>query len=335
MWKKLFGASLAIALTTSLAFAQTSPGLTQGQKLTPAQWNNLFASKQDTLGFTPLNAAGGVMTGRLVTAAPGASTAGFNFSVGTAPASPVNGDMWVTATGAFIRVNGSTLALGSSSGTVQSVAMTVPSIFSLTGSPITVSGTLGLSLANQSANLVFAGPSSGGASTPAFRSLVNADFPSGFVNAGTGLTGGALVGGGSIAIDKASTTEVRAGTSNKVLTADNIYVGEVAGGNISGSVTLDFGTFTNNRYTLTGNVTSLTCSNIKDSQNGVITFVQDGTGSRTMVAAWCSQFRWANGVRGTLSTTASATDALFYNCPVGSSPGPAICYVNLGKAQAN
>lgn len=28
MWKKLFGASLAIALTTSLAFAQTSPGLT-------------------------------------------------------------------------------------------------------------------------------------------------------------------------------------------------------------------------------------------------------------------------------------------------------------------
>lgn len=136
MWKKLFGASLAIALTTSLAFAQTSPGLTQGQKLTPAQWNNLFASKQDTLGFTPLNAAGGVMTGRLVTAAPGASTAGFNFSVGTAPASPVNGDMWVTATGAFIRVNGTTVGplSGPSSG---SFAATAPLSVSFPASVVT------------------------------------------------------------------------------------------------------------------------------------------------------------------------------------------------------
>jgi hypothetical protein len=140
MWKKIFGASLAVALSTSASLAQTNPGLTQGQKLTSAQWNNLFASKQDTLGFTPLNAAGGVMTGRLVTAAPGASTAGFNFSVGTAPASPVNGDMWVTATGAFIRVNGSTLALGSSDATGWTSYSPTPSCQTGSGTWGTVTG---------------------------------------------------------------------------------------------------------------------------------------------------------------------------------------------------
>ena len=63
-------------------------------------------------------------------------------------------------------------------GTVTSVAMTVPSFLSVTGSPITSSGTLAVSLANQNANLVFAGPSSGGAAAPTFRSLAAADIPS-------------------------------------------------------------------------------------------------------------------------------------------------------------
>lgn len=115
MWKKIFGAAFVLALSTSLALAQTNPGLTQGQKLTPAQWNNLFASKQDTLGYTPLNQAGGSMSGRLVTAAPGASTAGFNLTPGSAPGSPSNGDLWVTSSGVFARVNGSTVDLGATS----------------------------------------------------------------------------------------------------------------------------------------------------------------------------------------------------------------------------
>lgn len=62
-------------------------------------------------------------------------------------------------------------------GTVTSVAMSVPSILSVAGSPITTTGTLAVTLATQSANLVFAGPTSGGAATPIFRSLVSADIP--------------------------------------------------------------------------------------------------------------------------------------------------------------
>lgn len=66
---------------------------------------------------------------------------------------------------------------GGGSGTVTFVGMTVPSILTISGSPVTTTGTFAVGLANQSANLVFAGPSSGGAASPAFRALVAADIP--------------------------------------------------------------------------------------------------------------------------------------------------------------
>lgn len=79
--------------------------------------------------------------------------------------------------GTGLTFSGGTLAT-SLTGTVTSVAMTVPSFLSVSGSPITTSGTLALSLANQSANTVLAGPTTGSATTPAFRALVAADIPS-------------------------------------------------------------------------------------------------------------------------------------------------------------
>jgi len=62
-------------------------------------------------------------------------------------------------------------------GTVTSVAMSVPSIMSVTGVPITTSGTMAVSLQPQTANTVFAGPTSGGNVAPTFRALVGADLP--------------------------------------------------------------------------------------------------------------------------------------------------------------
>lgn len=61
-------------------------------------------------------------------------------------------------------------------GTVTSVGLSMPSIFSVSGSPVTSSGTMTTTLASQSANLVFASPN-GSAGTPTFRSLVVADLP--------------------------------------------------------------------------------------------------------------------------------------------------------------
>ena len=61
-------------------------------------------------------------------------------------------------------------------GTVTSVGITAPNIFAVTGSPITAAGTLALALADQNANLVWAGPASGAAAAPTFRSLVALDL---------------------------------------------------------------------------------------------------------------------------------------------------------------
>lgn len=66
---------------------------------------------------------------------------------------------------------------GGGGGTVTSVAMTVPSGFSVTGSPITSSGTLAVSLDSQAKNKVLASPS-GAAGIPSFRVLDASDIPS-------------------------------------------------------------------------------------------------------------------------------------------------------------
>jgi hypothetical protein len=62
-------------------------------------------------------------------------------------------------------------------GSVTSVGLTATptSVFNVSGSPVTTSGTLALSMDDQAANKVMAGPSSGADATPAFRSLVTAD----------------------------------------------------------------------------------------------------------------------------------------------------------------
>jgi hypothetical protein len=67
--------------------------------------------------------------------------------------------------------------LPAGAGTVTSVGLSLPAIFSVSGSPVTGAGTLTASLATQSANRVWAGPASGAAAAPAFRALVGADLP--------------------------------------------------------------------------------------------------------------------------------------------------------------
>jgi hypothetical protein len=66
---------------------------------------------------------------------------------------------------------------GGGSGTVTSVALTVPAEFSVSGSPVTTSGTLAISKATQNPNLIYAGPTTGSAAQPTFRNLVAADVP--------------------------------------------------------------------------------------------------------------------------------------------------------------
>jgi hypothetical protein len=74
--------------------------------------------------------------------------------------------------GAFISGGG-----GGGSGTVTSVALSAPSFLSVSGSPITNSGTLTLGLTTQNANKFFVGPSTGADASPTFRLMVLDDIP--------------------------------------------------------------------------------------------------------------------------------------------------------------
>lgn len=79
----------------------------------------------------------------------------------TADAAQTNGMKWATPT----------------TGTVTSVGLSLPNIFTTSGSPVTTSGTLTGTLATQTANTVWAGPATGAVTTPTFRALVGADLP--------------------------------------------------------------------------------------------------------------------------------------------------------------
>lgn len=98
------------------------------------------------------------------------------------------------AAGKFLRADGTWAVppgMGGS-GTVTSVGMTVPGFLSVTGSPVTTSGTIAVGLASQSAGVVFAGPASGPSAAPTFRALVQSDLPVMTGDSGAGGQPGAV-----------------------------------------------------------------------------------------------------------------------------------------------
>lgn len=87
------------------------------------------------------------------------------------------GQIWYDSVANVIKYyDGTTKTLGTSSG-LSSVGLTLPAMFTVTGSPLTANGSIAATLANQNANLVFAGPASGMAAAPTFRAIAAADLP--------------------------------------------------------------------------------------------------------------------------------------------------------------
>jgi hypothetical protein len=143
---------------------------------------------------------------------------------------------------------------GPDGGTVTSVGLSLPALFSVTGSPVTTAGTLTATLAAQGANLVWAGPATGMAAAPTFRSLVASDIPtisagqvSGLAtvatSGGTGdltETGGNQFFAAARAIGSALTGFVaEAGTvaaTDSILQAINKIVGNIAGRALAGAI---------------------------------------------------------------------------------------------------
>lgn len=71
-------------------------------------------------------------------------------------------------------------------GTVTDVSLSMPAEFTVSGSPVTTSGTLAVAKATQVANTFYSGPSTGADAQPGFRAMVTADLP----NAGSAGTYG-------------------------------------------------------------------------------------------------------------------------------------------------
>lgn len=109
----------------------------------------------------------------------------------------------------------------------------------------------------------------------------------------------------------ATAAEYYAATASKLVPASVIYPAETTT-TFGTTTTFDFATFINTAVTLTGNITTMTLSNVTAGKAGTITFIQDGTGSRTSV--FSTTFKFAGGVVPTLTTTANAIDILTYSC---------------------
>jgi len=157
----------------------------------------------------------------------------------------------------------------SATGTVTSVAATVPSFLSVAGSPITTSGTLAITLS--------------GTALP-------------IANGGTGAT---TLAGASIATYTGTETLTNKTLTNPTVT--NYVESVVAIGNSGTTQTLSLTNGTVQTVTMTGNCT-FTMPTATAGKSFILIATQDGTGSRT---ATFTSVKFAGGVAPTLTTTAT------------------------------
>jgi hypothetical protein len=157
---------------------------------------------------------------------------------------------------------------GGGSGTVTSVGLSLPPFITVTGSPVSTSGTLTGTLATQTANTHFAGPTSGSAAAPTFRALVAADLPPGTGTVtSVAMTAPSWLAVGGSPVTTSGTLAVTAATgqtANQVLATPNGSSGALAV-----------------RALVAADIPSLPASQITSGQIGV---AQGGTASSTLTA---------------------------------------------------
>ena len=165
-----------------------------------------------------------------------------------------------------------TIASSNPGGTVTSVGLSLPSDFSVTGSPVTGSGTLTAAWASQSANLVFASPN-GSSGVPTFRAIVAADVPTlnqnttGTAANVTGVVAVANGGSGQTTAQAAMNTFAGATTSGQYLRGNgtNVVMAAIQAADVP---------------TLNQNTTG-TAANV----TGTVAIANGGTGETTRQAA--------------------------------------------------
>lgn len=127
---------------------------------------------------------------------------------------------------------------------------------------------------------------------------------------------------------KAAASDYYAGTSTAKLIAPSVIYPTETTTTYGTTTTFDFSTFINTAVTLTGNITTMTLTNVAAGKAGTIAFIQDGSGSKTSV--FSTTFKFASGTVPTLTTTANAVDILTYSCRSAS-----FCVASLIKDVRN
>jgi hypothetical protein len=193
--------------------------------ITPSGYNGIWLIS----GVSGLNVTVTNTNGTLIGTSPGTYVSGGTVATSALPnpsLTDVLGNFFFYATAGIytVQLYGTALpnqlvlldqnvVAGGGSGSVTSVSLTMPAEFSVAGSPITAAGTLAVSKANENANQVWAGPTSGGAAPPTFRALVAADLTgvAGTVTSvghtlavpgallGSSVTGSPITGAGTLA----------------------------------------------------------------------------------------------------------------------------------------
>ena len=187
--------------------------------------------------------AGTTFTGLVTTAASTTASAGFNVAHGAAPTTPVNGDIWTTTGGLFVRIN---------AGTQQFAALSTNNTFS------NASSTYGSSTATGTTNLA------SGATVSASTKTVN--VATGGVSGSTTLTTiGPVLGASTTSIGgttAASTLNLAAGATLTATTkAVNIGTSGVAGSTTNIAIGSTTGTSTTTLQGTTNGVTAAADTN--------------------------------------------------------------------------
>lgn len=209
----------------------------------------------------------------------------------------IGGNLWF---------NGVLVATSAGAGTVTSVGLAAPGIFTVSGSPVVAAGTLTLTLATQTANVVWAGPAAGAPATPTFRTLVAADLPAlpatgltGIVpvaNGGTGLASG--TSGGVLGYTAAGTL-----ASSVALTANQIVLG---GG--AGATPTPLGSLGTTSTVLHGNAAgapSFAAVNLTTTVTGTLPVANGGTGMTSGTSGGIPYFSATNTLASSALLTAN------------------------------
>lgn len=213
-----------------------------------------------------------------------------------------------------------TFSASGGAGTVTSVALSAPTEFTVSGSPVTTSGTLAFSKATQSANTIYSGPASGSAAAPTFRAPTAADIP-------TFSPSGYFV----VPWSQGLNTFTEGFNAPADAFEQNWNADYLAGGLVNSAVAVD---------TAHNGVTSLTLDDVITSRVGIRKFstVNEASfGGGTWYLEWNQKFdslltgtpKWCLGFYDT-RVDATATYAAYFNYDSGSANWKCITSTGTG-----